>query len=113
MLRCGINKVHAQSTQSIIFRGSLVARIKGDLAEVGPHEFTIRVLNEDGQSIAPDISGGFDVPEGGGTALTALDFGFILPRYGRYTFSLLVDRQMIDSWEIHAVEARTTTEGST
>lgn len=110
LLRGGIDRIQVPRTQPIHFRGSVVARIAGGLSEAGKHEFQLRILNEDGQSIAPDITGGFEIPEGGGGAMAAVDFALILPSYGRYTFCLLVDRQEIDTWEVRAVEAKGTTD---
>ncbi|MBI4604599.1 MAG: hypothetical protein HY721_21770 [Planctomycetes bacterium] len=110
LLRGGIDRVHAPRTQPIHFRGSLVARVVGTLAEAGEHDFQLRILNEEGQSIAPDIIGGFRIPEAGGGAVAVTEFALILPAYGRYTFSLLVDRHELDAWEVRAVEAQTSTQ---
>ena len=104
MLRGGIDRVYAPRTKPIHFRGSFLTRISGALSEAGPHDFQLRLMNEDGQSIAPDINGQFTVPEGGGSAIAAGDFGLVLPAYGRYTFALRVDRQELATWEVHAVE---------
>jgi hypothetical protein len=110
LLRGGIDRVNVPRTQPIHFRGSIVARIFGTLSEAGAHDFRLRILSEDGQSIVPDISGGFRIPEGGGGAVAVVDFALILPAYGRYTFSLLVDRHELDTWEIRAVEQQSTTQ---
>jgi hypothetical protein len=71
--------------------------------EAGTHSFRIRVVNEDGQQVAPEINGSFDVPEGGGSAQMAVDFDFNFPDIGRYTFSLGIDNHESDSWEIRVV----------
>ncbi|MGQ9591328.1 MAG: DUF6941 family protein [Planctomycetota bacterium] len=100
-----MDRVQVARTQPIHFRGSLVARIVGALSEGGEHEFQLRILNEDGQSIAPDMTGRFRIPEGGGGAVAVTDFALVLPSYGRYVFCILVDRHEIDTWEVRAVEA--------
>ena len=105
LLRGGIGNVQTPSNQAIQFRGSVVARITGNMSEAGSHEFMIRILNEDGQPVAPDMGGTFNVPEGGGAGNVVADFGLILPQPGRYTFALSVDRHEIDTWEIRAEEA--------
>ena len=110
ILRGGIDRIQTPRTQPIHFRGSFVARVTGSLSEACDHEFQLRIINEEGQSIAPDINGNIRVPEEGGSAVAAADFALILPAYGRYTFALLVDRQEIDNWEIHAAEATSHTE---
>lgn len=106
LLRGGIDRVQVPRTQPIHFRGSVVVRIAGSLSEAGEHEFSLRILNEDGQSIAPDITGRFKIPEGGGGAVAVVDFALVLPSYGRYSFCLLVDRHEIDTWDVRAVEAK-------
>jgi hypothetical protein len=110
LLRGGIDRVNGPRTQPIHFRGSVVTRIFGTLSEAGDHDLRLRLLNEEGQSIQPDITGGFRIPEGGGGAVAVLDFALILPAFGRYTFSLLVDRHELDTWELRAVESQSTTQ---
>jgi hypothetical protein len=102
LLRGGIDRIHTPSNQPIQFRGAIVARMTGTMNEAGPHEFKIRILNEDGQPVAPDIQGSVNVPEGGGAANIVGEFALMLPRDGRYTFSLSVDRHEIDTWEVRA-----------
>jgi len=87
------------------FRGSLVVRIVGTSSDEGVHEFRLRILNEDGKPIAPDISGSVRIPLGGGGAVFVADFALVLPGYGRYTFSLLVDRHELDTCQLRAVES--------
>lgn len=87
-----------------------MARIVGEMTEAGDHDFQLRILNEDGQSIHPDISGKFKIPDAGGGAVAALDFALILPGYGRYTFALLVDRHQLDAWEVRAVALQSSTQ---
>jgi hypothetical protein len=111
LLRGGIDRVNAAPNQPIFFRGAFIARIVGSLGEAGPHEFRVRLLNEDGQSIFPDVAGGFTIPEQGGATNAVVDFNVILPRYGRYTFFLLVDRQQLATWEVRAEESRQTQAG--
>lgn len=111
LLRGGIDRVHVPRTQPIQFRGSLIARIRGTLAEAGEHQLRLRVLNDEGKSLIPDISGQVIIPEGGGASVAVIDFGLIFPSYGRYSFVLLVDKQEIDVWEVRALEAKPVTGG--
>ena len=109
LLRGSIDEVAAPSTQAIHFRGAIIARVACTLSEQGDHEFAIRTLTEDGQSIAPDISGKFRAPEGGGAVNIVVDFALIFPTYGRYSFALLVDRKELDTWEVKARRATPST----
>ena len=104
LLRGGVDQVFSPRTQPFQFRGSVVARIMGDLSEAGAHDFQLRILNEDGQAIVPEITGQFSIPDGGGVGVAIMDFALILPSYGRYTFALNVDKQKLDSWEVRASE---------
>jgi len=105
LLRGGIDRLQTPANKPITFRGAVVARIAGTMTEAGPHQFRIRVLNEDGQPVAPDINGTMHVPEGGGAANIVAEFSLILPAYGRYTFCLLVDKHEVDTWEVRAEKA--------
>jgi len=104
ILRGGVNRVQAPRSAPIHFRGSVVVRVAGDLAEAGPHEIRLRVLNQDGHSIQPDVTAQVHIGDGGGSAVAVIDFSFLLPGYGRYTFALLIDDQRADSWEVRAEE---------
>ncbi len=88
----------------------MVVGIHATLAETGEHDFVLRTLNEDGQSIIPDVTGQFRVPEGGGGAVIVADLVFQLPSYGRYTFRLIVDRQELAHAELHAIPVETKTQ---
>jgi hypothetical protein len=103
LLRGGIGQVQAPQGQPIKFRGSMVVRIKGTLSETGEHDVRVRLLDEDGHQIPPEIGGTFSVPEGGGAAQIVADFDFVLPRYGRFTFAVSVDRLEQDTWEVTAI----------
>lgn len=109
LLRGGIDRIRAPRTQPIHFRGSFLIRMTGGGSEAGRHDFQLRLRSEDGQSVVPDINGSFNVPDGGGSSVAVGDFNFVLPRYGRYTFDLLVDQQESSVWEIQAVELPQTT----
>ncbi len=103
LLRGGIDRLTVAEGQPLRMRGSILGRITGSINEAGPHTFRIRVVNEDGQQVAPEINGSFNVPEGGGSAQLAIDFDFNFPDVGRYTFSLTVDNHESDTWEVRAV----------
>jgi hypothetical protein len=112
LLRGFIDRVQAPRNQPITFHGSFVARMTGSLGEEGPHAFKVRILMEDGQTVVPDITGSFVIPQGGGAATAVVDFAFILPSYGRYSFVLLTDNHELDTWEVRAVEIQSKTSGA-
>ena len=102
LLRGGIDRIQVPRTQPIHFRGAVIVRVTGELSEAGEHDFKLRFINEDGETIAPDTDGQVRVPDGGGSALAVLNFALTLPDVGRYSFALLVDRQQLAVWEVQA-----------
>ena len=111
LLRGGIDRIHTPRNQPINFHGSFVARMAGSLGEAGMHDFKLRLLMEDGQTVVPDITGRFEIPQGGGAATAVVDFALILPSYGRYSLVLIVDNHELDTWEVRALEAQVKTSG--
>ena len=104
LLRGGITNVHVPPDKPIVFRGALVARIVGRPGEDGPHNFKIVCIDEDGRSVSPDFTGTFEVPRGGGAINLALNMQLTLPKFGRYTFSVMVDRNQLVDWTLEAKE---------
>src|SRR3990167_5274284 len=98
LLRGGISELHVPSNKPVTFKGSVVARIVGNLGESGPHEFKMVCVNEDGASVAPDLSGNFDFPSKGGTVHLIWDLQLVLPKHGMYEFSIAVDKHQLDVW---------------
>ena len=105
VLRGGVDVLNVPLGEPIVFRGSAVIRVLGSIGEQGDHVFKVRFVNEDGQSISPDIAGGFAIPSAGGTALIVFDFQLFLPRYGRYSFTIAVDSHQLDDLVVTAKEA--------
>lgn len=105
MLRAGINRV-MRKEKPVPFAGALVIRLEASLAESGPHSFEIRLMNDDGKDIAPRINGGMEVPTGGGSSHVVVNFHVTFPEFGRYEFSVNVDRVLYQSWKVDAVPVK-------
>lgn len=103
VLRAGIDRVTVAAGQAATLTGSMIIRISASLTEVGEHEFAIRVLTDRGQRVAPDITGTFTVPEGGGVAQPIAAFALKFPGHGRYSFVVLVDKHELDTWTVEVV----------
>lgn len=104
LLRGGITELNVPRGQPLVFQGAFVARVSGSIGDAGPHQLAIRVTNEDGKSVAPNLDGAFTIPPGGGATQVVARFNLSFPAYGRYTFFLTIDRQQADSWDIRAQE---------
>ena len=104
LLRGGITELNVPKGQPLVFQAAFVARVLGSIGDAGEHRLEIRVTNEDGQPVAPNVEGSFSIPAGGGATQVVASFNLRFPEYGRYTFWLTIDRQQADSWEIRAQE---------
>src|SRR5262245_42940969 len=104
LLRGGITEVNVPMGQALVFHGAFVVRIVGTLADAGQHTMAIKVITEDGKSVAPDVQGQFAIPAGGGATQVVASFNMVLPAYGKYVFWLSVDRAEADSWEMRVRE---------
>lgn len=100
VLRGGIDRLETPPSQPAVLKGTLLLRTRAALSEVGKHRFVIRFQNADGQRIAPDLEGEFEIPEGGGSGQLALDVHFTLPEFGRFQFSVSIDGVEHDTWTI-------------
>ena len=105
LLRGGIDRVHVLAGQPIVHRGSVVARMSGEAADAGKHEFILRVGTQSGKPVAPEMSGAFEIPRGGGGVVAVLDFALRLPAFGTYSFVLVVDHVDLDTWRVEVLEA--------
>lgn len=110
LLRGGVDQVFAPG-EPVFFRGGLVARIKSTVSEAGEHSFALKCTNFDGGAIIPPIEGGFVVPDNGGGTQFVLNFGFRLPKFGKYVFALLIDNQEMDSWTVTALKVKEQAQG--
>ncbi len=100
MLRAGIQRLWSAKLPASL-SGSLVVRIETDLAEGGTdHEFTLRVLDEDGRDVIPKLPGKFSVPAGGGNINLVINFQCQFPSHGTFGFHVNLDRQLQDSWKL-------------
>lgn len=111
MLRAGIDKVQIPAGQELIHRGSVAMRISGGPEDAGRHQFVLHVEGKPGSPVAPDIAGEFELPQGGGATVTALDFGFRFAEAGTYRFVLLCDGKELDSWNVELVTTMVPTAG--
>lgn len=105
LLRGGIDRLEMAPGQPIVHRGSVVVRLHGDETDAGKHEFVLKVEAKNGEKIAPDLAGAFEIPKTGGGAVVAFDFGFQIPGPGPYRFVLLSDGKELDSWRVDVVTA--------
>ena len=105
LIRGGITEVNVPKNQAAGFRGTLVARIMGSRGESGPHEFKLMCVNEDGQPVAPEMSGTFNIPLQGSAVQLIWDLQLALPNRGRYEFTVTVDRHQLDTWSLDVKDA--------
>ncbi len=111
VLRGGITNLHAARTEPIQFRGSVFARITGDIGDIGQHRFELRFINADGERIVPDVTGEFNLSRQALIGNIAADLALVLPAYGTYTFVLRVDAVEVCRWQLTAAERPAATGG--
>ena len=100
LLRGGIDRVLVPAGEPLIHRGSVLARLAGDAAESGKHEFSLRIETGSGEAVAPELRAPFEIPVGGGAAAAALDIGFSLTKPGWYKIVLSVGGKDLDVWRV-------------
>jgi len=107
LLRGGINEIQVPPNHPVRFKGALIARVVGSRGEAGRHEFRISCLNEDGAVVpSSEVSGTLEIPPQGGVTQIVVDLSLLLPRLGRYEFSIAVDKHQLDAWPLEAKEKR-------
>ena len=99
LLRSGITHLWG-ATLPIEFQGMMVARIFPDIGDQGPHTFDLKVLDEDGVTLAPPVAGHFDVAKAGGTSNFILGMNMTFTKFGRFLFVLRVDNVQCDTWTL-------------
>ena len=106
MLRMGITRLWVQpkTPGPFAFRGSLIARITGDLGDAGQHNFDLKCLDEDGEEVAPAIAGSVNLAKEGGEANLIVNMAVALPRIGKYVFVIRVDNFQLDSYDFRVSE---------
>lgn len=102
MLRAGIDRVTGQNVP--ILRASLVARIEGSPSERGAHNLELSCIDEDGKDRLPTITASFEIPPKGGSNVLVIGLHNKLNAFGLYQFNLIVDKVVLDSWNLNAVE---------
>jgi hypothetical protein len=103
ILRAGINRVSGPKLP-VLLMGVLVVKIEGEAAESGDHTIKIRIIDSDGNDIAPKLDGNFTVGPRGGSSQLILNFRMSFPKYGRYEFSTIIDKVVYGSLGIDVVE---------
>jgi len=103
VLRGGISHVWGEGGP-VALEGRFVVRIVHDPGDMGPHQFDLRCLDEDGGPVLPPLSGHFETPRGGGLTNFILGFGVNFPKLGRYEFVLRVDNVQLDTWVVTAAK---------
>jgi len=90
ILRAGTDRFRA-SGNPIPCSFTIVARVQAEMAESGQHRFSIRSMDLDGNEVLPRFDGSFEVPKGGGNANFVISVNVLIPKFGDYCISLLVD----------------------
>jgi hypothetical protein len=81
---------------------AVAARIRFEKTEQGNHPIRIKIIDEDGKSIGPDLQGNINVSIGdeadSTTANIVLNIQRLkLEKYGRYRIDLSIDNQIMSS----------------
>lgn len=85
----------------------LVAQVRATAQELGTKQLALRLVDDEGQQIlGQEGTVTFAPVEGGGDSIARLVVGFYLvnfPRFGVYTFQLLIDNQELSRQQFHVV----------
>lgn len=104
ILRGGITETNVPPNRPAMFRGAILVRIEYSAGDKGKHDLRLVCVDEDGKSVAPDITGQLDAKQAG-AAHVALNVQITFPKKGRYTFILSLGKQEKDRWTINVKEA--------
>ena len=108
LLRGGISQINIPRNSPIVFRGALAARISASPSERGAHTFRVVCADQDGGLIGHEMTGNFSIAPEGGAGCVVVMIELILPRLGKYQFSLSVDGHEMDTWPLEAKEIPST-----
>ena len=80
-----------------------VAKLLFDTTDVGKHKLLLRLVDDDGNTLLPPVTGDLAVPalgagySGDGPSMPVIlcARNITLPRFGRYTFALRVDDRIV------------------
>jgi len=104
LLRGGIDRVWAGARgRPIVFNAGIAVQFSAGPGELGRHEFKIACVNEDGNAVAPEVSGNFEIKEPGGVVI-GFNMNIVFPKPGRYSFTVSADRNELDYQTITAME---------
>lgn len=98
-LRGGIERVWGPEPP-FVFEGAIIVRFRAEPSETGSHEWHLRVIDEDGHYVAPDLAGEFVVPENGGGGQFVASFSVRFKKYGRHSFRIAVDDKLMEEWPL-------------
>lgn len=98
LLRGGIDQFYGEPGEQIPVAGRLFVMIHADRHEDGDHEFKLSVIDLDGNRVAPDIEGEFNVPEGGGRSKFQVPFQFGIEESGTYEFGFSINGNIQSRW---------------
>ena len=81
---------------------SVAARIRFERIEEGKHKVKLQMIDEDGKSIGPKLSGGINVRFGEDLDLVVTNFVLNIQRlkfekYGKYRIDLAIDGKIVSS----------------
>lgn len=104
LLRGGITQLQVAPGKPATFKGSLIVRMIPSAGETGNHKFKMSCVDEDGNAVMPEVSGGFNVASPPLDAINlAFDFMVTFPKLGTYQFAIVVDQSELDTWVLRAV----------
>jgi hypothetical protein len=112
LLRGGISEVRVIPGSPLLFSGSLIVRLEATPEEKGSYDVAIRIETDAGEPVGEQPRVKFVVGEKGSSVLNAAaNMHLLLPKLGRYEFSVQVDGKKIDKTYLTAVAAPATIQG--
>ncbi len=112
LLRGGIDQFRGDPGEQTPVSGRLFVMIHADRHESGDHEFKLSVIDVDGNRVAPDIEGEFQVPDGGGRSKFQVPFRFGIDNPGTYEFGFAINGDIKSRWKFEInKESNTDSEG--
>lgn len=109
---CEFATVHADGTFTIVrggidwfkepppgqgISGFVFGRIQHESSESGSHQLRLRVINEDGRAVVPDLEPTITMPNQKGALNLSIGFENMPLRAGRYEIHVVIDRHLIGS----------------
>lgn len=96
MLQGGVNGAFVPRGEPLVFQGGAIVWLVPSASELGKHDVKIVCADEDGRVISTPFTGVYEVAQANMGKIVGIPLRVELPKPGRYTFSLAVDRQETD-----------------